>query len=693
MFSKASTAGNHGEPNPNPNERKRRKTRPAGRPGMHTLQNSLVVALQPEDLLATGRYICEVCGKGFQRDQNLQLHMRTHNINWELKKSGGTPARRKAYICPVPTCVYNDRSRALSDITGIKKHFNRKHGTKNLICPQCSKPYAVEADLKAHLKNHILRDHQCECGSTFSRKNSYEAHRAFCCKLLEESMKLPSSVAGEPSTRADVDVFGGNFELPDMNEQLVYTNIGFTSPQEAPLRVEATAEQPNAVLNDDRDAPSAGQLNRSVAMLPDDPDFVASLPVCLTRLLKSRYDEVLCMYSSSGTYGGMAQVASPPLAANHSFSNASLDELREENGLNGKSSTFDFFGGSSSSFMDHGAPSTEESQGLGPHLSLSNVCAYGKREQKSVAANSTVYNDFLSLSESLTLSASFFDAGKESYYAGIDEPMLASLVCMNSIHQPHLASTFTESSATALLQKAGVMNATMSMPASTCFPGQAMSTESILNMEQFQIQQEKNFPPGDSSTSHFLTLTPNHQTDPRKSSIHSYQQQENWISDPSRSAFQLYQHDRSTASNKPASSSFFCDAVKSMDSYSKLKDSQWSRQEKAPTDFTDFFTSSTGKKPTEEDGGAGNAVLGFPAAEPIMSPYALPSETAPENRGTETGWNRRLEAVAPPPSSSMNQNGDGVTMDLLGMGGEGAEAGGYSEDQMGFFFGNGGCFW
>ncbi|RWW26930.1 hypothetical protein GW17_00008660 [Ensete ventricosum] len=363
-----------------------------------------VVALQPEDLLATGRYICEVCGKGFQRDQNLQLHMRTHNINWELKKSGGTPARRKAYICPVPTCVYNDRSRALSDITGIKKHFNRKHGTKNLICPQCSKPYAVEADLKAHLKNHILRDHQCECGSTFSRKNSYEAHRAFCCKLLEESVKLPSSVAGEPSARTDAEVFGGNFELPDMNEQLVYTNIEFTSPQEAPLRVEATAEQPNAVSDNDRDAPSAGQLNRSVAMLPDDPDFVTSLPVCLTRLLKSRYDEVLCMYSSSGTFGGMDQVTSPPPGANHFFSNTSLDELREENGLNGKSSTFDFFGGSSSSFMDHGAPPTEESQGLGAHLSLSNVCAYGKREQKTpVAANSAVYNDFLSLSESLTL--------------------------------------------------------------------------------------------------------------------------------------------------------------------------------------------------------------------------------------------------------------------------------------------------
>ncbi|KAG6535309.1 hypothetical protein ZIOFF_000274 [Zingiber officinale] len=133
--------GNHEQPNHNPSEKKKRTTRPAGCPD----PSAEVVALRPEDLLATGRYICTVCGKGFQRDQNLQLHMRTHNINYELKKSGRTPARRKAYVCPIPSCVYSHSSHALSDITSIKKHFNRKHGPYNslsllnLIC--CASTY------------------------------------------------------------------------------------------------------------------------------------------------------------------------------------------------------------------------------------------------------------------------------------------------------------------------------------------------------------------------------------------------------------------------------------------------------------------------------------------------------------------------------------------------------------------------
>ncbi|XP_022137988.1 protein indeterminate-domain 2-like, partial [Momordica charantia] len=35
-----------------------------------------VIALSPESLLATNRFVCEICNKGFQRDQNLQLHRR-----------------------------------------------------------------------------------------------------------------------------------------------------------------------------------------------------------------------------------------------------------------------------------------------------------------------------------------------------------------------------------------------------------------------------------------------------------------------------------------------------------------------------------------------------------------------------------------------------------------------------------------
>ncbi|URD97737.1 hypothetical protein MUK42_31721 [Musa troglodytarum] len=54
--------------------------------------------------LATNRFGCEVCCKGFPRDQNVQLHLKR----------------------------YHDPSRALGDLIGIKKHFCRKHGEKEV---------------------------------------------------------------------------------------------------------------------------------------------------------------------------------------------------------------------------------------------------------------------------------------------------------------------------------------------------------------------------------------------------------------------------------------------------------------------------------------------------------------------------------------------------------------------------------
>ncbi|KAL2645163.1 hypothetical protein R1flu_012750 [Riccia fluitans] len=44
-----------------------------------------VVALSPTTLMATHKFTCEVCGRGFQREQNLQLHKRGHNLPGSLK--------------------------------------------------------------------------------------------------------------------------------------------------------------------------------------------------------------------------------------------------------------------------------------------------------------------------------------------------------------------------------------------------------------------------------------------------------------------------------------------------------------------------------------------------------------------------------------------------------------------------------
>lgn len=92
--------------------------------------NAEVVALSPTTLMATNRFVCEICNKGFQRDQNLQLHRRGHNLPWKLRQRTTAEVKKRVYICPEPTCVHHNPSRALGDLTGIKKHYSRKHGEK-----------------------------------------------------------------------------------------------------------------------------------------------------------------------------------------------------------------------------------------------------------------------------------------------------------------------------------------------------------------------------------------------------------------------------------------------------------------------------------------------------------------------------------------------------------------------------------
>lgn len=121
--------------NPNPNLPKKKRNLP-GTPD----PDSEVVAMSPKSLMATNRFLCEICNKGFQRDQNLQLHRRGHNLPWKLKqRSNKDQVKKKVYVCPEKSCVHHEPSRALGDLTGIKKHYSRKHGEKKWKCEKCSK--------------------------------------------------------------------------------------------------------------------------------------------------------------------------------------------------------------------------------------------------------------------------------------------------------------------------------------------------------------------------------------------------------------------------------------------------------------------------------------------------------------------------------------------------------------------------
>ncbi|KAI4379061.1 hypothetical protein MLD38_005402 [Melastoma candidum] len=189
-------------PGSNPVPQKKRRNQP-GMPN----PDAEIIALSPKTLMATNRFICEVCNKGFQREQNLQLHRRGHNLPWKLRQKTTKEVKRKVYLCPEPTCMHHDPSRALGDLTGIKKHYYRKHGEKKWKCEKCSKRYAVQSDWKAHSKICGTREYRCDCGTLFSRRDSFITHRAFCDALAQESARHPSSLT---ATLGNPSLFGGN---------------------------------------------------------------------------------------------------------------------------------------------------------------------------------------------------------------------------------------------------------------------------------------------------------------------------------------------------------------------------------------------------------------------------------------------------------------------------------------------------
>ncbi|CAH9089112.1 unnamed protein product [Cuscuta europaea] len=152
-----------------------------------------VIALSPKTLMATNRFVCEVCGKGFQRDQNMQLHRRGHNLPWKLKQRSSKEVRKRVFVCPEMSCVHHHPSRALGDLTGIKKHYFRKHGEKKWKCEKCEKRYAVLSDWKAHSKTCGTKEYICHCGALFTRKDSFITHRAFCDALAEETARLSAA--------------------------------------------------------------------------------------------------------------------------------------------------------------------------------------------------------------------------------------------------------------------------------------------------------------------------------------------------------------------------------------------------------------------------------------------------------------------------------------------------------------------
>ncbi|XP_030483978.2 zinc finger protein GAI-ASSOCIATED FACTOR 1 [Cannabis sativa] len=257
-----------------------------------------VIALSPNTLMATNRFVCEICNKGFQRDQNLQLHRRGHNLPWKLRQRTTKEIRKRVYVCPEASCVHHNPARALGDLTGIKKHFCRKHGEKKWKCERCSKKYAVQSDWKAHMKTCGTREYKCDCGTLFSRRDSFITHRAFCDALAEESAR---SQALEISSEA------GNSNV----------KTAVASPPPPPLTPSVSVVSPALSIQ------SSELPDNGIGLSPPTPATTTVLTTTsVTTCSSNNVSSSSTVFASVFAPSSVAQVPHPPRTlANSSFSN------------------------------------------------------------------------------------------------------------------------------------------------------------------------------------------------------------------------------------------------------------------------------------------------------------------------------------------------------------------------------------
>ncbi|KAJ2942896.1 hypothetical protein O0L34_g15085 [Tuta absoluta] len=114
---------------------------------------------------AERRFVCTYCNKAFSQSNNLRAHLRIHT-------------NERPYKCSV--C-----GKAFTQVTNLNNHVRLHTGERPFVCPEpgCDKAYAQVTNLNQHRKRHqngrpMETSYDCPvCGERFQQRNHMYTHR------------------------------------------------------------------------------------------------------------------------------------------------------------------------------------------------------------------------------------------------------------------------------------------------------------------------------------------------------------------------------------------------------------------------------------------------------------------------------------------------------------------------------------